>query len=128
MIRSCVRFGLLLTGHILASGASAQTLGQGQDDPVSLWRVLGVLVLCIGLAVGGAYALRSRMMASRLLTGLARRDSRLHLLDRLRLNQNVDLCLVRCDDQLLLLSTSAQGVQILPYTPTREITVPEVLA
>lgn len=116
MTGPAARAGLLLWSLGLASAAGAQTLGHGQEDPVSLWRVAGVLVLCLCLAVAGAYALRARVLPTAALATLSRRDRKLQLLETLRLSQHVDLCLVRCGAKTMLVSTSVQGLQILPYS------------
>src|SRR5258706_11729693 len=56
-------FALLLAE---ARPTAAQVLGQGGDDTVSMWRVAAALLVCVLLAVGGAFALRARMGAGAL--------------------------------------------------------------
>jgi flagellar biogenesis protein FliO len=98
--------------------ASAQTLGLAQEDAVSPWRVVSVLLLGVALAVTAAFMLRKRVTGQDGAGGwLIRRPGtgsrRLRLVERLRIGQQVDLYIVVCDGQELLIATSAQTVQLL---------------
>ena len=107
-------FALLAT----AGQASAQTLGQAPDDGVSFWRVAGALLVCLALGVGAILLLRARGGAGParpLFASLVHKERRLQLVEALRLNQHVDLCMVSCDGRILLLAASAQGVDMLPF-------------
>ena len=103
--------------------ALAQRLGQGEDDGISLWRVVVALLLCLALAVFAAYAMRSRMGGLPLLSGLfsgARPNRRrLQLVETLRLSHQIDLCVVACDGEELLVAAGPQGVQLLKDLPAR---------
>lgn len=106
----------LLFSALTAAPAAAQVLGQAPDDSVSFWRVAGSLLLCIGLGVGAVLALRKRAGGGMpVFPGLVRKERQLKLIEVLRLNQHVDLCLVACDDKTMLLAASAHGVDVLPY-------------
>jgi hypothetical protein len=99
-----------------AGPVAAQTLGQAPDDTVSFWRVAGSLLFCIGLGIGAVFIMRSRGGRAPAFPALVRKDRRLHLIEVLRLNPHVDLCLVSCDDATMLLAASQHGVDVLPYT------------
>lgn len=98
--------------------ATAQTLGQGEATGISLWRVVGALLLCVLVAFLGGLALQWKMTGRIGLSNLQRmgryRSSRrLRLIETMRLNQHVDLCLVYCDGRELLIAASGEGAQIL---------------
>ena len=101
--------------------ALAQTLGQGSDDEISLWRVGGALLLCLVLAVAAIFALRARFGRGSLATLVTRKDRRLQLVESLRLGSHADLCIVRCDGSDLLIVVSAHEckvIQPLPAAPS----------
>jgi hypothetical protein len=96
-----------------ATPTLAQTLGQGNTDDISWWRVLAALLLCMALAIGGAFALRARGGASPFLSFAAKQNRRLRLVETLRLSNHVNLCIVDCDGSELLVAVSAQGARLL---------------
>jgi flagellar biogenesis protein FliO len=105
--------------------ALAQTLGQGGDDGVSLWRVIAALLLCIVLGVVAAFVLRTRL-GHRAPFSLGRpRMRRLQLVETLRLGHQVDLCIVTCDGHELLVAASAHGTQLLERVPSNASRGPE---
>jgi len=55
----------------------AQTLGQGSDDGMSVWRIVAALLLCLALAVGGAFALKAGLGRGRFFSFVAKRSGRL---------------------------------------------------
>jgi hypothetical protein len=95
----------------------AQTLGQGTDDAISLWRVAGALLLCAGFAVAGAFVLKARMgggaSTSMYLPFAAKRERRIKLVETLRLGPKAGLSIVACDDRELLVLVSESGSQIV---------------
>lgn len=101
--------------------AFAQTLGQGVDDGISLWRVAGALLLCMGFAVAGVFVLRARMGNTSLpflaLPFAARRARRLKLVESVRVGQKADLSIVACDGRELLILVSENGSQIVREIP-----------
>jgi hypothetical protein len=130
MKRGSIWLVALLANVTLASSGLAQTLGRAPDDSVSFWRVAGALIVCILLGILAAFFLRARggaMPALPKFPALVRKDRRLQLVEVLRLNQHVDLCLVRCDGATMLLAASSQGVDVLPFTgePVRQRGSPE---
>ena len=109
-----VGFGVMLAGQ----AAQAAPLGQVGDDGVAWWRVAAALIFCLLLAVGGAFALRSRLgggVGVRRPTWLraAQTTRRLELVETLRVKPQVDLLIVRCDGRELLLSASAHGAELI---------------
>ena len=107
-------FGFMLAGQ----AAQAAPLGQVGDDGVAWWRVAAALIFCLLLAVGGAFALRSRLgggVGVRRPTWLraAQTTRRLELVETLRVKPQVDLLIVRCDGRQLLISASAQGAELI---------------
>lgn len=102
--------GLILAS--LSAAAFAQKLGQGGSTDISIWRVLGALLLCLALAVGGALALKKRLRpGASILSGDRRR---LEFVESLRLSHQVDLCLVRCDGREFMIATSPHGADFAP--------------
>lgn len=106
----------LFSGH--ATPLMAQTLGHGTDDGISYWRVLAALVLCLGLAVAGAFAIRSRMGGSLKGFRLARHAHRLQLVETLRLSHQADVSIVICDGREFLVGVSPGGVALLEELPS----------
>jgi flagellar biogenesis protein FliO len=99
--------------------ALAQTLGQGADNDLPWWRVIGSLIFCLVLAGAAAFVLRDRVPMLRGLRPLLerRRPGRLRLIESTRLAQQVDVCLLRCDDNDLLIAVSPQGAVLLSTQP-----------
>jgi flagellar biogenesis protein FliO len=104
-----------------AQGALAQTLGQGVDNDISLWRVAGSLLLCAGLALAGAFVLRARMGHAPLLPFAIAKRRRLQLIESLRLGQNSGLSIVSCDGREILVLVSPEGSKVLEELPARSL-------
>ncbi len=125
MLRPPAIIAGLIACALFTHDAVAQTLGQGGSPDVPWWRVAGALVLCLGLAVAGAVALRARLGGGRLPRGLAGLKlpvglnlpeggpRRLQLVETIRLSHQIDVCLIRCDDRHLLVAAGPQGVSVL---------------
>ena len=96
---------------LAATPAAAQRLGQGGGADVPVWRVLAALLLCVLLAAGAALALRTRLRGGGPLLQAGQR--RLQLVERLRLNQHVDICIVRMGEREFVVAASAQGATLL---------------
>jgi len=100
---------------VLAAGVAgpvgAQQLGGGQAADVSVVRVIAVFVLCVMLALAGAYALRFRMTGRLDLPTLAQGAARkLVLVERLRLGPQHELCLVALEGREFMVSVSPAGI------------------
>lgn len=113
-MRSALTKPPLAVGAVLGlpTIAFAQSLGHADDVGVPWWRVAGALILCLGLAVGAAYALRSR------LGGGGRRlfevgPRKLRLVETLRLSHQVDVCLVQCDQGQVLIAATPHGAVVV---------------
>lgn len=105
---------LTVSQAVLSIAASAQTLGQGADDGVAIWRVVAALLLGVLLAVFLPVLLKARggLLTLRLST---QRQGQLKLVESIRLSRNADLCLVECDGNRFLLAVAADGkIQRLP--------------
>jgi flagellar biogenesis protein FliO len=101
---------------LAAAPVYAQRLGQGTGAEVPVWRVLGALALCLGLAVAAAYFLRRRLGGSMPLA--MGRTRRLQLIETLRLSHQVDICLVSCDGGEFLIAATQQGATTInPNVP-----------
>lgn len=112
---------------VRAGPAFAQHLGQAAETGPPVWRVIAALLLCLALAVGAALALRLRLRGSgrapqgsrwRLPLGdpaglFAGPSRRLQLVERLRLNHQVDVCLFRCDERHFIVAATPQGATVL---------------
>jgi len=108
----------------VASSAWAQTLGQGGGTNLPWWRVIGALILCLGLAIGAAFALKTRLRGAGPVFSSAKR--RLQLVETLRLSHQVDICLLTCDDQTLVVAATPQGAVFLnSKVPTPPPEAPE---
>jgi flagellar biogenesis protein FliO len=117
----------------VATPAFAQRLGQGAGVEIAWWRVAGALILCLALAVSGAFALKFRLReaghAPRLkgrqawiaiagafrpgLAPLQRQPRRLRLIETVRLSHQADVCLIECDGKDILVAATPQGVFVL---------------
>ena len=114
-----------------AGAGLSQPLGQGRGTGLSWWRVLGALVLCLGLAVLGALALKVRLQGqigplSRPKLGLGllrgikifdRPAQRLKHVESLRLSPQLEVSLFSCDDREFLIAAAAGGVIIVREGP-----------
>lgn len=78
---------------------------------VAWWRVAGALLLCIGLALGGAMVLKRRLHGGGPL--LVQRGRRMQLIESLRLGPHADAHLLRCDTREILLVATAHAVEVL---------------
>ncbi|HEY2710706.1 MAG TPA: flagellar biosynthetic protein FliO [Caulobacteraceae bacterium] len=97
---------------LLPGLAFAQRLGGGAPETtIAWWRVISALVVCLALAIGGAYALRSRMRGAAPL--LPADERRLRLLETMRIGHQVDICLIGCGEHQVLVAASPQGVVLL---------------
>ncbi len=102
----------LVAGLILPGVALAQTLGQGQGDTDVSWgRVVGALVFCLALAVAAAFALRVRLRGG--VGALLSSNSRLTLVETMRVNQSLDICVFRFDQREFLVAATPHAVTVL---------------
>jgi len=101
----------------LSNSALAQRLGQGPDDGISVWRVVATLLVCVAVAVAAALALKHRMGGGTAQLFVRRKNPRLEMIETLRLRPQIDLCIVSCDGEELLLVSSPQGASLLRSLP-----------
>jgi hypothetical protein len=104
--------------------SDAQTLGQGNDPDISLWRVALSLLLCAGLAVGGAFVLKMRSGQMPVFRFAPSRQRRLRLVESLSLGRDTGLSIVACDGREILVFTSPQGSRVIDSMPLAD-TVPK---
>lgn len=90
---------------------------------ISLWRVLGAWLLCIGIAVALILALR-RVRAGRTASGIASFLPRtlgatraIDIVETRRVNMSVDLCLFDYEGERYLIAVGAGGSTLLDRTP-----------
>lgn len=108
---------LLLLTFAITAPAYAQKLGHGGGAEISAWRVAGVLLLCVALAVSGALALRHRQggrLFARQLFSARGPARRLEVIETVRMGHQVDLALVRCDGREFLVATSPRETRFGP--------------
>lgn len=106
--------GLLLLGlsFALPAAAMAQRLAQGQGGAeIGWWRVIGALALCLALAVGAAFALKSRFRVGT--PAFSAGPRRLQLVETLRLSHQTDICLVHCDGREWMIADSPHGAPVI---------------
>lgn len=104
-----------LLAAFAAAPATAQRLGQGTGDDISIWRVLLALLLCLALGTAAIFFLRRRYRGARPLA--FGRERRLQLVENLRLSHQVDLCIVSRDGREYLITASPQGVTVVDGGP-----------
>jgi hypothetical protein len=102
---------------VAAEPAFGQTLGQGRDDAVPIWRVVSMLALCVLIAVAAAFMLRIRLRYGASLPTVLTRQRRMKLVEAIRLPNQAALCILACDDRELLVLTSAKGAELLERLP-----------
>jgi hypothetical protein len=93
--------------------AFAQQLGRGVDDGISTWRVIAALAVCAAVALGAALVMKRRMIGGTALFRGNRGSARLTMVESLRLRPQIDLCIVSCDGDELLIMLSPQGANLL---------------
>jgi hypothetical protein len=117
-----------------AAPVTAGVLGQANPPDLFWWRWVAALALCMALAVGGALALRARMpggkarpIGSGALAGLFARTlgggagpRRLRVVETARVNPQLEVSIVRCDDREYVLATTPQGAVLLSQAPALE--------
>src|SRR5258708_39176301 len=101
----------------IAGPCLSQTLGQGGGVEIPWWRVGGALALCLALAVGGAFALRTRLGGA--LPSGAGPGRRLRLVESVRLSHQTDVCLIRCDLRAFLIASTPQGAVLIGEVEAR---------
>ena len=126
--------------HRLAAGvcaavwcgaADAAPLVAGPVSHFSWLRYIAAIALCLTLAVGGALVLKARQGAlgrgstgqrlsdlfGYLTQGLlkpSQANAKMQLVETLRLSNQVDLCLVRYEGQVVIVATSPHSAFVLP--------------
>jgi hypothetical protein len=116
--RMVISFGVgILTMCSFAGPAYAQ-LGGNPDDGISTWRVIASLLICLALAVAGAFALRARLGGASWPILSKPNSRRLRLEESLRVSPHVQLCIIACDDREMLIATSANGAHLITDLPT----------
>lgn len=129
--------GLVVVAACLAGcgslPAAAQTLGLAQSPEVPLWRVVGALLFCCLLGAAGSLALRYRLQSqpsrgakpaakslSQVLAALDLRprraevaDARLRLVETVRLGYQVEISLLECDGEKVLVVASPHGAFVV---------------
>jgi hypothetical protein len=93
--------------------AFAQHLGHAQDADIAPWRVAIALIVCLALALAGAFALRWRLRAGPAMFATPV-ERQLRLVETLRLSHQIDICLLECDGRRVLVATTAQGALVIP--------------
>jgi hypothetical protein len=105
-----------------SSPALARATYAGGDDGIDWWRVIAALVLCLLLSAGAALLLRSRYAGTlqalprwRGVAGIGER--RLKLVERLRINAQLDLAIIACDGREWLVVAGQQDARLLAPLP-----------
>jgi flagellar biogenesis protein FliO len=101
----------------IGGAAFGQTLGKGDDDGISLWRTMAALLLCLTLAVAGAFALKAKLGVGFSPSRPLARRRRMQLVETMRLPNQVSLSIIMCDDRELLVATSAHGTNLIDRLP-----------
>lgn len=127
MTRSVAVLFALAAALATAAPASAQTLGHGADTDIPWLRLTAALLLCLGLAYGGALALRKRLgvggapsvpaleklMQGWLSASPDRSPPRLTEIETRRLSPQVTVSVFRCDGRSFMVTATAQGQLVL---------------
>jgi flagellar biogenesis protein FliO len=104
----------LVTGLACAAAAGpalAQKLGQAESVDIPWWRIIGSLLLCIVLAVGAAFALRTRLGAN--VPMFKGPGKRLQVVESVRATQQLEVCVLRFDEQDFLVASTPNGALLL---------------
>lgn len=110
-----------------AGPALAQTLGQGTDTDIPWARLTAALILCVGLAVGAAFALNRRLNGGpalpaggwkRVLEQIVRpatapSSARLTDIETRRVSPQVTVSVFKCDGRSYMVTASLQGQIVL---------------
>lgn len=116
-LRKCDHYGVCAAAILLLMActqpAIAQHFGQGMDDGISVWRIVAALLLCSGIAVVAALFLKFRFTNGRTGLQIGRSKPRLQMIEILRIRPQIDLCIVACDGEELLIMTTPQGASLL---------------
>jgi hypothetical protein len=108
----------------MTQNAAAQTLGQGYDDGISMWRVGLSILLCAAVALAGAFVLRTKLghapFPIRFAGGKRRR---LQLVESVKLGPNSGVSIVSCDGRELLILVSPEGGKVIEELPQRRAAV-----
>lgn len=133
MIRpgSPARLGLVTIAAWMAAGEVARAAplaAEGQLNGPFFWvRWAGALILCLGLALAAAVAMKARQGRPtrgskwpfmRWLADSRSPDRRLRLLETLRVGSHLEVSLLACDDEELLVASTAQGAVLLKSRTT----------
>lgn len=108
----------LLINAAPAIASARGHLASGGDLNISLGRIMLALLLCIGIAVIAAIAIKrgggqfNLARWPRSLGDLAS-ERRMHVIEARRISVHADLCLVRCDAREYLILSSATAQQVL---------------
>lgn len=113
MNSAAARAGLALVLAFACAAPALAQLGGAHDDGVSLWRVLGALLLCLGLAVAGAFALRARMGGRGLVARLGTAKGQIELEENMRVNPQLQIVIVRCGEERILVAATPSGTPAL---------------
>ena len=125
--------GGVLLASLAGAPAYAQTLGLAHGPEVPWWRVVGALLFCCLLGGLGALALKYRIRKQggqrrvfdagnwqRLITNfkLSTRSeddsvARLRLIQTVHLSYQVDVCLLECDGETVMIATSPNGAFVV---------------
>lgn len=103
----------------LSDSALAQNFGRVADDEVSIWRVAAATLACLAVAVAAALFLKYRLNGGGAQFLAGRKRSRLEMVEVLRIKPQIDLCIVACDGEELLMLASPQGASLLRFLPRR---------
>lgn len=111
---------------LLTAPALAQALGQGSGAPIAWWRVFSATTLCLLLGVAGVLALKARRDGAPLslapldprtwrarLAATPTEARRLKVEETVRLGHQVEVSLLICDDQTVLIATSPHGAFVV---------------
>lgn len=118
--------GGLTAALLTATPALAQTLGHGAGGTIAWWRVFGATGLCLLLGVAGVLALKARrdglalswaMFDPRALGARLKAPvddtRRLRVVETVRLPHQVEVSLLTCDDESVLIATSPHGAFVV---------------
>lgn len=95
-----------------AAPVLGQTLGTAPESSMSLWRVFAVFLLCVILALAGAFVMRGRHGRGKYFSAMVK-QRRMAIVESMQLPNQAVLSIVSCDGRELLVATSPHGqVQI----------------
>ncbi len=109
------RYILLFSSGVCLLGSPqllwAQTLGGNQSVDIGWWRVILVLLFCLGLAVAAAFLLKRRGLGVFGVRHIS--EPHVKIIEVTRLNHRSELNLISCNGAYFLIAVGPHGTRLI---------------